>query len=172
MKIFLKPKNDSPWHEWFKYEPSTGNLVNRFDRGNASRAGMVAGAANSQGYVTVGVSGVWHGAHRVIWEMVNGPIPEGMEIDHINGVRSDNRLGNLRLVTRAENTRNRKRQVNNTSGYMGVYWNKEHGKYRAQIGVAGTRRYLGSFATAEEAHQVYLAAAKELGFHSNHGRIH
>lgn len=171
MRICLKPKNDSHWHDVFKYEPSTGNLINR-SRRIKSREGVVSGWIHIDGYVQVYAFGRSHLAHRVVWEMVNGPIPDGMEIDHINGVRTDNRLKNLRVVTRVDNMRNQKRRCDNTTGYTGVSWEKRLGKYRAGIRTEGVRRHLGIFNTAEEAHSAYLVAAQQLGFHVNHGRAH
>lgn len=171
MRLFITPTNDSHWHNVFKYEPLTGYLVNRYSRNYNSKAGAVSGSVNAcDGYVVVGFHRKLYKAHRVIWEMVNGHIPDGMEIDHINGVRSDNRLVNLRLVTDSGNMRNKKRHSNNTSGYAGVSWHKKSGKYSARIWGCGVRKNLGLFNTAEEAHQAYLTAAGELGYHKNHGR--
>lgn len=170
MRFFLIPKNDSSWHEFFKYEPSTGQLVNRYDRAARARAGSVAGRVSNIGYVDVGIFGKKYGAHRVIWEMVNGPIPAGMEIDHINGVRDDNRLVNLRLVAHRDNMCNKRRYSNNNSGFNGVGFNKKSGKFQARIWRNGSRVYLGLFGTPEQAHEAYLAAASKLGYHENHGR--
>lgn len=171
MKLFIKPKNDSHWHKVFKYEPSTGSLINRTDRGARAKAGEVAGNyGRKDGYVQVGFRGKSYGVHRIIWEMVNGPIPPGLDIDHINGVRNDNRLPNLRIVPRRDNMRNRKRPNTNTNGFIGAHFHKGTGKYQAKIGVSGKATYLGLFDTAEQAHQAYMAAARELGYHKNHGR--
>lgn len=171
MRFFLKPKNDSHWHKIFKYEPSTGHLVNRIDRNYNSKEGAVSGSINAcEGYVVIGFCQKLYKAHRVIWEMVNGPIPDGLEIDHISGQRDDNRIDNLRLVTDSGNMRNKKRHRNNTSGYTGVSWHKKSGKYTARIWGSDSRKNLGLFQTAEQAHQAYLAAARELGYHENHGR--
>lgn len=170
VRLFLKPKNNSHWHDVFQYEPSTGNLINRYTRGRRAKVGAVVGHCRSDGYVQIGFQGNKYLAHRVIMEMINGPIPDGMQIDHINGVRDDNRQCNLRLASHSENMRNQKRRINNTTGYTGVDWFKRDGKYRAQIKTEGLTKYLGLFDTAEEAHQAYLAAARELGFHENHGR--
>lgn len=170
MRMFLKPKNSAHWHKWFKYEPSTGYLVNRCSRAARAQEGAIAGRLSNIGYVDVGIFGKKCGAHRIIWEMVNGKIPDGMEVDHINGVRDDNRISNLRLVTRNDNMRNIKLRCDNTSGFHGVGFNKNSGKFQARIWHRNIRRHLGLFNTAEEAHQAYLAAAKTFGYHENHGR--
>lgn len=166
MRLFLKPKNDSHWHKLFQYEPSTGNLINRVSRGTRTKAGAIAGSCTrADGNIQIGISGKYYMAHRVVWEMVNGPIPSGAVIDHINGVRCDNRLSNLRLVTRQEN---QQRQLG-VSGYVGVYPYKSTGKYQARICVLNRGISLGIFDTAEQAHKAYLAAASKLGYHENHG---
>jgi hypothetical protein len=104
---------------------------------------------------TKGVSDFWH-MHRVVWEMHYGPIPEKMTIDHINGNRSDNRLSNLRLASRRDQMVNRQvHREGKVSGYSFAK-DKKSNPYRACIRVNGHLFSLGSFATAEEAHEAYL----------------
>ena len=171
MRLFLKPKNDCRWHKLFKYEPATGALVNRYTRGPRAKRGDVAGGLSGYGYIDIGFESKNHRAHRIIWEMVNGSIPDGYEIDHINGVRNDNRLTNLRLVDRIGNMRNRRMPSNNTTGFAGVSKHKASGKYRVQISDREkVRRHVGLFNTAEEAHAAYLEALNNNGYHANHGR--
>ena len=160
------------WREIFNYDPETGVLRNKVTRSSRAKAGGVAGNLHPEGYMRVGFLGKQYMAHRVIWEMHNGSIPDGMQIDHINGVRDDNRIANLRVVTHQENGRNQKMKADNTTGYPGVFWNKARGKYQAQIVVNGKNKHLGVFHTAERAYQAYLKACKEYGFHENHGRSH
>ena len=117
---------------------------------------------DSNGYVNVKIDGTTHKAHRLIWEYKYGPIPEGMQIDHINGVRNDNRISNLRLATRLENSQNKKRRTDNSSGATGVTYNKASGLWLARIGVDGERVYLGSFATKEEAEAARVEAKARL----------
>lgn len=103
MKMFMKPENNSHWHELFRYEPSTGHLVNRAGRGTRAKAGSIAGCQKrGDAYVQIGIAGKYHNAHRIIWEMVRGPVPNGMVVAHKNGRRYDNRLVNLSLVSRAD----------------------------------------------------------------------
>lgn len=107
--------------------------------------------------------------HRLIWELHNGPIPEGMEIDHINHIRDDNRIENLRLVSRRENTRNSSIRSDNTSGVVGVGFDKRQGKWYAQIIVNGERVSLGRFTEKSDAITARIEAERKYGFHDNHG---
>ena len=108
-------------------------------------------------------------AHRVIWCMAHGEWPEGI-VDHKNGYRANNRLENLRVTTVAENHRNQKLRANNTSGHMGVSWDKRDRKWQAQIMRDGRRMHLGYFARIEDAVAARKAAQERHGFHENHGR--
>jgi len=100
-------------------------------------------------------------AHRIAFLMVEGRrIPDGLEIDHINGVRSDNRWINLRAVPRIINTRNRSRS--NSRIYPGII--ERNGRFRASISVKGKPQYLGTFPTAQQAIAARQKAESELGF--------
>jgi len=88
--------------------------------------------------------------------------PTGKMVDHINGDKMDNRKSNLRICTHADNIKNTKMKINNTSGYKGVYYYKNTNKWKAQIGINNKRIALGYFNTAEEAYAAYCKAAKEL----------
>ena len=103
--------------------------------------------------------------------MANGIIPNGMQIDHINHIRNDNRLMNLRLVSAKVNSRNMSKKTCNTSGLTGVYYASRYvNPWRALIRVDGKRVTLGSFATKEEAKLARKNAEIKYGFHPNHGR--
>ena len=78
------------------------------------------GSIRGNGYVTLGRGDKTEYAHRIVWEMHCGEIPDNMEIDHINHNNSDNRIENLRLVTKQENLKNKSKHKNNTSGITGV----------------------------------------------------
>ncbi|EFJ4451892.1 HNH endonuclease [Escherichia coli] len=92
------------WHEWFCYDGI--NLIWKKSRGRM-KAGSIAGCPNDTGRIRVRLLGRWYKAHRIIWEMHNGPIPEGYEIDHLDHDPSNNRLNNFRLVLGKENAKNR-----------------------------------------------------------------
>ena len=98
-----------------------------------------------------------------------GDILEGCEIDHINGDTSDNRLENLRCVTRKENALNQKLPRNNTSGHIGVSQTRT-GRWSANFYKDNQAKRIGPFATKELACEAWQRAAKELGYHENHGR--
>lgn len=109
-------------------------------------------------------------AHRVAWAIYHGEWPSD-EIDHINGNRSDNRIENLRAVSRAENTRNRKLRSDNKSGVHGVYFIASIGKWAARINVNKKERHLGTFETKVEAIKARKEAEESAGYHTNHGRL-
>jgi hypothetical protein len=100
--------------------------------------------------------------HREIWEMVNGAIPVGMEIDHINRDKLDNRLENLRVCTRSQNTMNRIKLESKSSRFKGVVFRPSRGKYEAKIRKNGEEIYLGIFKSEIDAAQAYDAKAVEL----------
>lgn len=131
-------------------------------------AGKKAGNLGVCGYVQVRYKGELLYAHRVVWTMHHGDIPDGYEIDHINNKRDDNRIENLRLVTSQQNKFNMSKPRNNTSGYKGVSLYKGTGRYAAHIKVNGKKVHLGYFSTAEIAHEAYKEAS--LKYHGDHGK--
>ena len=108
-------------------------------------------------------------AHRIIWAIHYGAPPTG-DIDHINGIKTDNRIENLRLVNNAENSKNQSRRKDNKSGITGVTWDKAAGKWRACIRISGKTQYIGLFCDIEKAADARKSAELRLGFHPNHGR--
>lgn len=157
--------------ELLAYSPSDGAffwLKNR--KGSpAPRAGDVAGGTRPDGYRYIGIDGKRHYAHRLAWQMVYGSIPDGMEIDHIDHNPSNNRITNLRLVTKAENRQNRAKDRRNKSGVNGVHWSANAKAWCAQIRHNRHTKTLGYFKSLEEAAAARKAAEAVLGFHANHG---
>lgn len=149
--------------ELLSYDPDTGELRWRVTRATNAREGDLAGCLGRQGYREMTVEMRTRTAHRIAWLIVHGRWPLE-ELDHINGDRADNRLCNLREATHAQNQRNRVRVISgrnpNTSGYKGVTWHGERKQWMARIRVNGTRKTIGRFPTAEEAHAAYCAAAR------------
>jgi hypothetical protein len=150
--------------EWvrglFDYDHEMGALIWRVDKGPRARRGDVAGSTHSSRRGYVKVDGRSHLVHRLIWLHVYGRWPE-QEIDHVDGDPLNNRIANLRDVTRSVNQQNLFRaKANNQCGLLGV--RRVRGRWRARITSNGSPLHIGSFATAEEAHQAYLKAKREL----------
>lgn len=97
--------------------------------------------------------------HRFIVSLM-GLDATGMDVDHINGDGLDNRRANLRVVTHAENLRNRGKQANNKSGYKGVHWHSRKERWVASIRAEGKNKWLGSFKSPQEAALAYDRAAR------------
>ena len=136
---------------------------------NARYAGQEAFTANMHGYKHGRVLSINMRAHRVAWAIVHGQWPSE-HIDHINGDRADNRLHNLRHVSRTVNNKNAKRREDNMSGCTGVHLDKRNSKWVAQINANGKRKFLGYFGSFAEARNARLIAEAQHGYHPNHGR--
>ncbi len=109
-------------------------------------------------------------SHRAAWAIYYGEYPKN-HIDHINGVRTDNKIINLRDVTRSENQRNMKTHKHNTSGHTGVGFHKKTEKWRANIWKNNKQIHLGLFDDFEGAVAARKSAEKKYNYHPNHGRI-
>jgi hypothetical protein len=147
-------------------------LGKEFDsRWNSKYAGKEAFCTDNKGGYLVGeIGGIAIYAHRVLWALVHGEWPDG-EIDHINGNRRDNRLENLRLVTTQENLMNKGLQVNNSSGHVGVAFEKDRGKWKAFVKFDGKNINLGRFENIDDAIAARIAANVKYGYHENHGSV-
>lgn len=140
------------------YRPSTGQFTWKVDRGGSIKAGDPAGTLDKDGYVRITVDYRKRRANRLAWMHYYGRSPRGV-IDHKNRERSDNRIRNLRDVTRAVNCQNLGGPLkNNQTGLLGV--SPYRGQFRAHIWIGGRQRLLGVFGTAREAHTVYMAAKR------------
>lgn len=137
----MKPNIDGI-AEVLRLDHGTGQLIWKVKRGPA-KPGLVAGTPHPGGYVQIKVLGRPLLAHQIVFAMHNGFWAE--EVDHINGVRTDNRPSNLRAVTRSENNYNAKVRKDNTSGVKGVNWFSQTGKWRARVRKEGQEYALGYF---------------------------
>lgn len=126
-------------------------------------------ATGTAGYKVGALNFVNSSAHRVIWALHYGEWPKE-QIDHINGIRDDNRISNLREVSDAENKKNTKRRADNKSGQQGVSWYSKIQKWSAEIKVDGRKLRLGQFSALPDAIAARKLAEKKYGYHENHGR--
>ena len=142
--------------EHFKGERWMKTFISRF-------SGKQAGLTNSYGYLVIRINDKLMPCHRLAWLYVHGVMPVN-QLDHINNIRSDNRIINLREATNGENGQNLKkaRKSNKTAGLLGAYRNKGCKHYKARITINGDIKPLGKFNTAQEAHEAYIKAKREL----------
>ena len=132
--------------------------------------GSKAGTLHKKtGYVRIKILGRSYKAHRLAWLIMYGSFPPD-QIDHINGVKHDNRIINLRAVTPAENNRNRAFDIRNKSGYTGIAYNKKTNRWLARIGGNAKRVHLGYFDNLEDAVEARRIAEINYNYHPNHGR--
>ena len=153
----------------FRYNYETGVLYWRWRVNSRVPKTLEAGRQRkSSGYLDVQVHGRFYLVHRVVMLMCYGFYGEGLEVDHINHVRNDNRLCNLRFVTRSENNRNKSVSSKSTTGVTGVDFLKAEKKYRARIRVNQEAIHLGIFDTLEEAAAARAEANLKFKFNDNH----
>ncbi len=146
--------------EILHYDPDTGLFVWAQSRGKKTAKGKAAGSIDNYGYVVIRFDGsLWKG-HRLAWLYMTGEWPK-VVVDHENLIRADNRWTNLRDATKGLNAANSKLAANNKAGFKGVSKHKKVPMWVAQITVNQKKIYLGLFRTPEEAHAVYMAAARK-----------
>lgn len=137
----------------FTYDGESGILTR-------TRTNKPVNSIDVNGYVVAFFNGKIYKAHRLIWAILHGEFPPH-QIDHINGIRHDNRAKNLRAVTQLENAQNKQHQFKtNKSGYRGVCWNAKAKKWQASISINTKTIYIGVFSNPENAHLAYLNAKK------------
>jgi hypothetical protein len=145
--------------ELLNYDPETGDFT-----WIATRSGVrsrIAGSKNQKGHIQICIDGRKYSASRLAFFWVKRRWPKH-QADHKNLDTSNNRWGNLRDATNAQNCRNQRRPINNTSGFKGVSFHKLTGKYQASIRKDYRRRYLGLFETPQLAFDAYKTAADKL----------
>ncbi|AMV00047.1 HNH endonuclease signature motif containing protein [Xanthomonas citri] len=152
--------------EVVSYDPSTGVFVRvvRLAQRHAAgdRADFLVSSGKLAGYSRISIDGRRYLAHRCAWLYVHGSWPEH-QIDHVNGLKSDNRIANLRDVTCAVNRENmRVRRRDNRSGMLGVHLHTQSQKWRARLQVDGRIVDGGVHETATQAHERYKALKREL----------
>lgn len=151
------------------YDPETGIFKRKIPcSGRKGKIGDVCGVVCSEGYVKISFAGVKYYAHRLALAYVNGVMPPD-QVDHINGIRDDNRISNLREATGSQNGMNKPVQKNNTSGFKGVSWNKDRGKWAASVHINKRKIHLGLFDSLESA--ANAAASARISLHGEFSKI-
>ena len=147
--------------ELFSYDPETGLFTRISCDKRSDYIGKIAGHKNKRGYIKIKISQKAYAAHRLAWLYIYGEFPKG-EIDHINRVKDDNRICNLRDVPTIVNGLNKGLDKNNKSGVKGVMLYKPNNKWLACIGYHGKYHHLGYFDKKEDAIKARKKAEKIL----------
>lgn len=133
------------------------------------KTGNIVGSSDAKGYLTVQLGVRHYSLHRLAWLYVYGKFPEGV-VDHLDHNRQNNAIANLRETSQLDNCKNQKLSSNNSSGFVGVRWNKARNKWTAAIKVDRKNIHLGCFDSYEDAVKSRMAANVKFGFHENHGK--
>ena len=149
--------------EILEYDPDTGvfkwKKVLKF---SPKKIGDIAGTYDRQGYIIIRHKNKSYKAHRLAFLYVYGYIPD--IVDHINLIKDDNRISNLRGVSASSNCQNRDINCNSSSGVLGVNYNKANGLWSVRIGVNGVRKFIGYFSDFDDAVKARKDAEKEFWF--------
>lgn len=149
--------------ELLNYDPLTGVFTWRIKRKGINKS-RFAGSLTQYGYLRIRIDGVSYRNHRLAWLVTYGEWPNGI-IDHINSIKTDNRIENLRLSNHSHNAENQKKaRIDNKTNMLGVSWYKRHKKYEARIKVKGVLIHLGYFTNKDDAFSAYLTAKRR--FHA------
>jgi hypothetical protein len=164
MTANTKPKRNMLTQDYLKkvvtYEPSTGLFTRNYLSGKGRKPqGTPAGHLSSNGYLLVSIDMRHYAAHRLAWLYVYGTLPK-TELDHIDGDRTNNRIDNLREVSRRLNCQNKK--THRQGRLPGCYFHKQDKAWMARIRVGEKRVYLGNFSSEIAAYKAYAIKHKEL----------
>lgn len=152
--------------ECLDYNEISGIFTWKKRLSDKTMVGGVAGTVTKSGYIQIKINGKLYLGHRLAWLYCNGYFPN-KNIDHINGIKSDNRIFNLRQCNQSENNQNQKLKA----GTMGTSWNAKLNKWMAKIGINKQTIYLGYYLTREQAHEAYLEAKLNLHGFQNVPRV-
>ena len=153
--------------ELFNFDFNAGVITRRITKNYNAKAGDIVGC-KALGYLQAGIDGKNYQLHRIVWLAYYGRWPID-QIDHINGIRDDNRISNFREVDDSENRKNQRISKANTSGSIGVGWHSQRNKWRAYIKLNGKNEHFGLFEFKKSAIAARKLAEQKYGFHENHG---
>jgi hypothetical protein len=143
------------------YNPNDGQLRWKHDQTNGAVAGSIAGSRATTGYIRVTIFRKSYAAHRLAWIHAHGHWPTQI-VDHINGVRHDNRACNLRLASPRQNAQNKGVAANNTSGSPGVRYRADQDRWVAYIKHGRRQVQVGSYRSRSEAEAARAKAKQTL----------
>jgi hypothetical protein len=153
--------NSQTLKQLLKYNPDTGQFNWIAVRRGASKKGF-AGTNTRIGYTQIMIDGKYYLAHRLAWLYVYGEMPN-LAIDHINGIKSDNRIANLRQATALQNQHNyTKPNKNNKANLLGAFYSEKTNKWFSRICVDGKKKWLGTFDNPNDAHNAYVKAKRSM----------
>lgn len=148
------------------YDKETGEWTWKIKKGTRALVGNKAGTLDNTGYIHIAIDRKVYQSHRLVWLYIYGKFPAEF-LDHINNIKHDNSLKNLRECTRQQNGINRGNQSNNTTGFKGVCWKESLKKYTVRCTYQGKRVHLGCFTLLEDAAKAYEIFSRKhhKGFH-------
>ena len=167
MKIKALPPQDLLLKE-LVYEPTTGKVF--YKKTKSGRHGLDVISMDKEGYYRICLNRETYRLHRIIYKMYYGNFDESLQIDHINGNTSDNRITNLQPKNAVGNARNQKIPSNNKTGHIGVCYREKTNRYRVSIVIDGINKEVGNFIFIGDAIEARKKAERENGYHKNHGR--
>ena len=147
--------------EKLDYNQETGIFTRKISNNIKIKVGDIAGILHNSGYINIQINCKKYYAHRLAWLYVYGSLPKG-QIDHINGIKTDNRIENLRDVTHSHNQQNTYKHRNGK--LIGASYHKQHKKWLSFITINGRMKTIGYFNTEEQAHDAYLKELKTCEF--------
>lgn len=154
--------------ELLRYDPDTGFFTWLVSRGGAKAGDTIRFVGNS-GYLRTMIDGSNYLVHRLVFLYTTGMFPS-MEIDHIDGDKTNNKWENLRHVNRVENTRNKRLSDRSLSGVHGVLWRADQQAWRVTITIYYKDIPLGHYKNIFDAAAARKSAELKYGYHANHGR--
>lgn len=157
------------FNEYFRYDAETGIITRKKRTGNCTKVGEEVGWLTEKGYLSMKFKGKTQSYHRVAWLLYYKEWPKG-QIDHIDQDKLNNKIINLRDVEPHINCRNKPLTIKNTSGYVGVVWNKQVKKWQAQGKLLKKNYHLGYFDDIMDAVKARAEWEKGKGFTELHGK--
>ena len=160
--------NQKELKKLLRYDPNTGIFIWIKKTCLKVVVGKTAGTLSAKGYIVITIRGKLYRAHRLAWLDVYGVWPKD-QIDHINHIKDDNRIENLREASQQDNCKNRSISKANKSGVIGVSWVKEYRSWKATAWLNGKAVSLGQFRDKFDAICARKSFENKHGYHENHG---